>query len=115
LNFAKSEPDGPELSAREQCAIEIGHLLKVHYQRSWDAPVIDLSLEFQESDELMSDQFGLTSRRYGLLANFWGGKMQELDRVSSMFQSALNDYAWLLGLNKPTTGQRPKSKPASSG
>jgi len=99
------EWDGPELSAMEQWAIDTGHLLKMHHQRSWDAPVIDLSLEFQESDVLMSDQFGLTAGRFGVLATFWGGKMKELDKASSEFQATLNDYAWLLGTSKPTAGR----------
>lgn len=88
--------DGVELSAMEGWAQEQGYLLKLHYQRSWNAPLVDLAIEIDQTRAINSQQFGLTTARYGTLMTFWGAEMQELDSVSMMFQEAMDGYAWLL-------------------
>jgi hypothetical protein len=95
------EWDGPELSAREQWAIETGHLLKVHYQRSWDSPVIDLGVDFHESVRFETEQFGLNLYHHGLLFTLSGAEISELDRVCNWLRETLHDYTKLLTETMP--------------
>ena len=88
--------DGVELSTMEGWAQEQGYLLKLHYQRSWNSPLVDLAIEIDQTRTINSQQFGLTTARYGTLMTFWGSEMQELDTVCLMFQEAMDGYAWLL-------------------
>jgi len=88
--------DGAELSAMEGWAQEQGYLLKLHYQRSWNSPLVDLAIEIDQTRTINSRQFGLTTARYGTLMTFWGAEMQELDTVCLMFQEAMDGYGWLL-------------------
>lgn len=90
------EWDGVELSAWEQLSIQTGHLIKKHYQRPWDYPVIDFSIELHETHTFESDQFGLTIGRYGLLCTFWGQEFGYLEQVAGEFQAAIDAYAQIL-------------------
>lgn len=77
--------DGVEHSDMETWAQEQGYLLKLHYQRSWNASLVDLSIEIDQTRTIDSLQFGLTTAHFGTLITLWGAEIQELDTVSRMF------------------------------
>jgi hypothetical protein len=91
------EWDGPEPGDAEQWAIETGHLIKMHFQRGLDSPIVDFAIDLHESNNFRTDQFGLAFSRFGLLATFWGAEMNELEAVQSLFEEFVDDYAKLLG------------------
>lgn len=88
--------DGAELSTMEEWAQEQGYLLKLHYQRSSNAPLIDLAIELDQTRTVNTQQFGLAVSHYGTLMTFWGADMQELSVVSSAFDQAAGRHADLV-------------------
>lgn len=81
--------DGVESADMESWAQEQGYLLRLHYQRSWTHPVVDLAMEITQMPHVDTRQFGLSIAQYGTLVTFWGAQMDELEWNAAIFQSAL--------------------------
>ena len=100
--------DGVESSDMESWAQEQGYLLKLHYQSFWNAPLVDLAIEIDQTRLINSQQFGLTAARYGILMTFWGADIQELDAAAKTFDEAVAGQSQLL-TNEWTTDESPGS------
>lgn len=100
--------DGVESSDMENWAQDQGYLLKLHYLRSFDSPLVDLAIEIDQTRAINTQQFGLSAARYGTLMTFWGAEMQELDAAARAFEGALAGHAQLLNkLWAPTESPGP--------
>lgn len=88
--------DEAEITDYEAYAIELGHLMKFRFQPQGDSGLLDIALEFEESSHFESNYLGAKAVLHGIEITISGGESSRVDMARTLFQEALDDYAWLL-------------------